>query len=418
MHWHEERLPGMKQPIQYERNLYLAAGVTTAREVGGDFEKSKRWQAESNAHTVISPRILVYPVVSKGRMGTPAEIRAWIRDAAARGADGLKIIAVDRDQLAAILDEAHRLGLRTTAHIGLEETNARDYVDLGVSSIEHFYGVAEAATAGAPRFRPDMNYNDEVHRFASAGTLFAQADRNKLSELVDDMIERKVGWSPTFSIYEASRDVVRAQNLPWFKEYLHPSLEAFFRPSRDNHGSYFLGWTSVQEAQWKEQFRIWMSVVREFGKKGGLVTTGDDAGYIYSVYGFGIARELELHQEAGFDPLEVIEHATWNGARMVGLEDRIGKVREGFTADLLVVNGNPLDDLKLLNPYGTDVMLVNGQQVSNYTAPAAGDRVQVVHGGGIEWTIKDGIPYHVPTLLREVREIVAKARETTRTTAP
>ena len=71
MHWHEERQPGMPQPIQYERNLYLAAGVTTAREVGGDFDKSKRWQAESNAHTIISPRILVYPVVSKGRTGSP-----------------------------------------------------------------------------------------------------------------------------------------------------------------------------------------------------------------------------------------------------------------------------------------------------------------------------------------------------------
>ena len=86
MHWHEERQPGMPQPIQYERNLYLAAGVTTAREVGGDFDKSKRWQAESNAHTIISPRILVYPVVSKGRIGTPAEIRAWIRDVKPRAA--------------------------------------------------------------------------------------------------------------------------------------------------------------------------------------------------------------------------------------------------------------------------------------------------------------------------------------------
>ena len=107
MHWHEERQPGMPQPIQYERNLYLAAGVTTAREVGGDFDKSKRWQAESNAHTIISPRILVYPFVSKGRTGAPAEIRAWIRDIKQRGADGLKIIGVDRDQLEAIMDEAH-----------------------------------------------------------------------------------------------------------------------------------------------------------------------------------------------------------------------------------------------------------------------------------------------------------------------
>src|SRR5260221_13626337 len=80
MHWHEERQPGVAQPIQYERNLYLAAGVTTAREVGGDFDKSKRWQAESNAHTIVSPRILVYPFVSKGRTGSPAEIRARIRD--------------------------------------------------------------------------------------------------------------------------------------------------------------------------------------------------------------------------------------------------------------------------------------------------------------------------------------------------
>src|SRR3954469_8391551 len=418
MHWHEERQPGMPQPIQYERNLYLAAGVTTAREVGGDFDKSKRWQAESNAHSIVAPRILVYPVVTKGQFGKADEIRTWIREMKRQGADGLKIIAVDRDQLETILDEAHALGLRTTTHIGVEETTARDYIELGVNSIEHFYGIADAALDGVQRFPPDMNYNDEVHRFARAGELWEQADRGKLSRVVDMMIAHKVGGSPTLSIYEASRDVVRAQNLPWFRDYLHPSLEAFFRPSVDNHGSYFLGWTSTQEAHWKQQYRIWMDVLHEFGKKGGLITTGDDAGYIYSMYGFGIARELELQQEAGFEPLDVIEHATWNGAQMIGMEDRLGKVREGFIGDLLVVNGNPLDNLKLLNPYGTDVMLLNGRQVSNYTPIGPNDRLQVVRGGGIEWTIKDGIPYHVPTLMREVREMVSQAREHPRVTTP
>jgi imidazolonepropionase-like amidohydrolase len=418
MHWHEERQPGIPQPIQYERNLYLAAGVTTTREVGGDFDKAKRWQAESNAHAIISPRMLVYPVVSKGRFGRADEIREWIRDMRRKGADGLKIIAVDRDQLEVILDEAHTLGLRTTAHIGVEETTAKDYIELGVNAIEHFYGIADAALGGVQKFPPDMNYNDEVHRFARAGELWAQADRGKLSEIVDMMVARNVGWSPTLSIYEASRDVLRAQNVPWFKDYLHPSLEAFFRPSRDNHGSYFLGWTSTQEARWRKQYRIWMDVLREFGAKGGLITTGDDAGYIYSMYGFGISRELELHEEAGFEPLEVIEHATWNGARMLGLEDRLGKVREGFIGDLLVVNGNPLENLKLLNPYGTDVMVVNGRPASNYTPVGPADRVNVLRGGGIEWTIKDGIPYHVPTLMREVREMVTHARERTRATTP
>jgi len=157
--------------------------------------------------------------------------------------------------------------------------------------------------------------------------------------------------------------------------------------------------------------------VVEFARKGGMVTTGDDAGYIYSMYGFGISRELELQEEAGFHPLEVIEHATWNGARLIGMEDRLGKVREGFLADLLVVNGNPIENLRLLNPYGTDVMTVNGKVVSNYAPVAPVDRVQNVRAGGIEWTIKDGIPYHVPTLMREVKDMVARARrEQTRTT--
>src|ERR1700704_2964400 len=161
-----------------------------------------------------------------------------------------------------------------------------------------------------------------------------------------------------------------------------------------------------------------MDAVREFADKGGLVPTGDDAGCIYSLYGFGISRELELHEEAGFHPLEVIEHATWNGAKLLGMEDRIGKVREGFIADLLVVNGNPLENLKLLNPFGTDVMMLNGKIVSNYAPVIHGDKAQNARGGGIEWTIKDGIPYHVPTLMREVKEMVARARaERPRSTA-
>src|SRR3989442_446007 len=263
-----------------------------------------------------------------------------------------------------------------------------------------------------------MNYANEVHRFGRAGELYAQADPEKLHKVIDAMVAKHVAWDPTFSIYEASRDLVRAQNQPWFKDYLHPSMEEYFRGSTENHGSYFFGWTSTQESNWRRQYRIWMDAVREFAHKGGRVTTGDDAGYIYSMYGFGIARELELHQEAGFHPLEVMEHARWNGAKLIGMEDRLGKVREGFIADLLVVNGNPLENLKLLNPYGADVMMVNGKPMPNYTPIGSGDRVQNARGGGIEWTIKDGIPYHVPTLMREVKEMVTKVRERRGVLAP
>ena len=107
MHWQDER-GGVPMPIQYERNLYLASGVTTTREVGGDFEKSKRWQAESAANTAIAPRMQVYWVPNRGN-GTPEALRANVREAKARGADGLKIFGMDRDQLEAVMDEGGRV---------------------------------------------------------------------------------------------------------------------------------------------------------------------------------------------------------------------------------------------------------------------------------------------------------------------
>jgi hypothetical protein len=179
------------------------------------------------------------------------------------------------------------------------------------------------------------------------------------------------------------------------------------------HGTFWIGWTEDQEVKWRKNYEVWMAAVREFGLKGGLVTTGDDAGYLYgSLYGFGISRELELQHEAGFHPLEILRHATTNGAKVLGLDDRLGRVRTGFVADLLVINGNPLENLRVMSPYGADLMSYNGQTISNYSATVKpGDpNVKQVHGGGIEWTIKDGIPYHVPTLMKEVKELVTKGR--------
>jgi imidazolonepropionase-like amidohydrolase len=403
MHLQDER-GGIPQPFQYEANLYLAAGVTTVRDMGSDIEKSKGWRAQSAAHTLVAPRIQIYTPSWRGRgtgPETPATVREGVRWAKAAGADGLKIFGIDRDLLEAVLDEAHVQGLRTATHIAVEETNARDFAELGVTSIEHFYGVADAALDGIQDFPADHNANNEVHRFGRAGELYIQANLNRarLSEVLDLMVAKHVAWVPTFSIYVASRDLVRAQNLPWYRDYLHPAMAEYWEPSLANHGSYFIGWTNTQEVRWKKSYRVWMDAVREFAIKGGLVAAGDDAGFIYSLYGFGYLQELELMEEAGFHPLEVIRHATVNGAELLGLGDRLGRIRQGYVADLLVVNGNPLENLHVLNPCGTGVNVNN----------------QNVRGGGIEWTIKDGIPYHVPTLMKQTKHIVDEARSKKKT---
>lgn len=400
MHWQEER-GGLPLPIQYQRNLYLAAGVTLTRENGGNFQKSKQWQAESAANTIVAPRMQVYWVVNKGN-GSADAIRANVREAKLRGADGLKIFGMDRDQLEAVMSEAKVQGLRTTAHIAVEETTARDFIELGVDSIEHFYGIADAALDGVQNFPPDMNYSDELMRFAHAGELYAQANPAKLEKVIDEMVAAGVTWSPTLSIYEASRDLIRAQNLPWYRDYLHPALQAFFEPNLANHGSFFTRWTNTMEVRWRQQYRLWMDALHSFGTKGGRITTGDDAGFIYSLYGFGLIRELELQEEAGFHPLEVLKHGTANGAALLGMGDRLGRVRTGYLADLLVINGNPIANLHVLNPYGIEEVRDG----------------RLVRGGGIEWTIKDGIPYHVPALMAEVKAMVDDARKGSRTTSP
>jgi len=127
---------------------------------------------------------------------------------------------------------------------------------------------------------------------------------------------------------------------------------------------------------------------------GGVVGAGDDAGFIYTLYGFTFLSELELLQEAGFHPIDVIQCATGNNARLMGLEKELGRVRAGFLADLILVDENPLANLKYLYPTGV-LDIKDGKPVVR---------------GGIKWTIKDGIVYSTPALMKDVKDMVQKAR--------
>jgi imidazolonepropionase-like amidohydrolase len=325
---------------------------------------------------------------------TPDEARQAVRRIKQEGGDGVKIFGMDEDIMEAAVSEARALGLRVAHHVGVEETDARHDAAFGVTSIEHWYGVPDAALRGSQDFPDWYNYNDESHRFRYAGRLWREADPRKLEKVLSEMVANQVSWCPTFVIYEANRDVQRAENQPWFKDYLHPVLEEYFVPHPANHGSYHWDWTTTDEVFWRENYQIWMKAVRAFADMGGVVGCGEDAGYIYMLYGFSLIRELELHQEAGFHPIDVVKHATSNNARILGLEGELGRIRHGWLADLILVEGNPLKNLKVLYPTGT-LDRVDGE---------------VVRTGGVRWTIKDGYVYDAPALLRDVKEMVSEAR--------
>ena len=395
-HLQDER-SGVAQPYDYTLKLWLACGITSVREVGADTtQKVIAIRDRGTRGELASPRLFVYGRFSNAPVPqTPFAARARVRELKAMGVDGIKILGIDRDVMQAMLEEAHAVGLRVAHHAGVEETNAWDDARFGTTSIEHWYGIPDAAVVdGRQHFPSAYNYRNETDRFRWAGRLWREADPVLLGRVLDTLVAAKVAWVPTLDIYEASRDLQRAQTQPWFADYLHPTLEDYFRPDPSNHGSYFFGWSSTDEVYWKENYRLWMSALRDFERKGGLIGVGDDAGFIYQMYGFGLIRELELQQEAGFQPMKVIQHATGNNARILGREADLGRVRAGYLADLVVVKGNPLENLKVFYPTGVDDVRDG----------------KVVHDGGVEWTIKDGIPYSGPTLLAEVKSMVTQAR--------
>jgi imidazolonepropionase-like amidohydrolase len=133
---------------------------------------------------------------------------------------------------------------------------------------------------------------------------------------------------------------------------------------------------------------------------GGRVTVGSDSGFIYQLYGFGTILELEMLQEAGFHPLEVIRSATMYGAQALhnpkGQEIEFGVIRPGLLADLIIIDENPIANLKVL--YGTGAVRLNDET-------GTPERI-----GGVKYTIKDGIVYDAKQLLADVATMVEEQK--------
>ncbi|MEX2456249.1 MAG: amidohydrolase family protein, partial [Balneolaceae bacterium] len=170
----------------------------------------------------------------------------------------------------------------------------------------------------------------------------------------------------------------------------------FYAPDRRAHGSYWFDWGTEQEVEWKENYRLWMQFINDYKNRGGTVTVGSDAGYIYKLYGFGYIQELELLREAGFHPLEIFQSASLKAAEVLGVDDELGTIEVGKLADLIIVEENPQENLKVL--YGTGAIRVNEDN-------------EAVRVGGITYTIKDGILFDAKQLLKDVEEMVETSKE-------
>ena len=400
---------------EYTYKLWLAHGITTVRGVAlGPMEWTLSERDRSAKNEIVAPRIYVYERPGNGEdwkdgsINDPETARKWVRYATRKGVDGLKLGAFRPDIMGALLDEAKKQKLGSTAHLaqtGVAQMNAIDAARLGLGAMTHYYGLFEALYKNhdVQPWPVDMNYTNEQDRFGQVArqwNMIHERGSDEWDALLKEFKELDFILDPTMTAYLASRDVMRARNADWHEKYTLPSQWEFYQPSRVYHGSYYYDWTTWDEVAWKNFYRVWMSFLNDYKNIGGRVTVSSDAGYIYNLYGFSTIEEMELLQEAGFHPLEIFRGATMHGAQAIfdpkGEKIQFGVVRAGMLADLAIVGENPVQNLKVL--YGTGAVRLNDET-------GRAERV-----GGILYTVKDGIIYDARQLRKDVEKMVQKQK--------
>jgi hypothetical protein len=369
-------------------------------------------KARSDKNEIVAPRIFNYQRPGagwdKGAIDTPDAARDYVRWAAANGVDGLKLGSMRPEIMSALLDEAKTLGLGSTAHLaqnGVAQMNAIKAARLGLGTVTHFYGHFESLLKDyvVQPWPVEMNYSDEQRRFGQVARLWDKIHGPGTPEwkaYLEEHLKLGTVFDPTMTIYSAGRDVMRMRNADWHDTYTLPSLMDFYAPSRSSHGSYWFDWTTEDEIAWRNFYQVWFKLLNDYKKMGGRVATGSDSGFIYQTYGFGYVLELEMLQEAGFHPLEVIQAATMNGALTLvepkKQAPQFGVLRAGLLADMVIVDQNPLQNFKVL--YGTGAVRLNDKT-------GRAERV-----GGVKYTVKDGIVYDARQLLADVAAMVEKQK--------
>jgi imidazolonepropionase-like amidohydrolase len=399
---------------EYAYKLWLAHGVTTVRGVSlaaNAFSVSEK--ARSAKNEIAAPRIFNYQRPGsgwdRGGTDTPAKAREWVQWGKANGIDGLKLGAQQPDIMEALLDEAKKQGMGSTAHLdqgGVAQMNAIKAARLGLGTVTHFYGHFESLLKDyvVQPYPVGQNSNDEYMRFGQVARLWDKIHEPGSPEwkaYLQEHLKLGTTFDPTMTIYSAGRDVMRFRAAEWHDKYTLPSLMDFYAPSRTNHGAYWYDWTTEDEVAWRNFYQVWFRLMNDYKKMGGRVATGSDSGFIYQTYGFGYINELEMLQEAGFHPLEVIQSATMNGALTLHEPQKkpieFGIVRAGLLADMVIVDQNPLQNFKVL--YGTGAVRLNEKTQ------------RPEHVGGVKYTIKDGIVYDAKQLLADVATMVEKQKK-------
>jgi hypothetical protein len=318
--------------------LYLAAGVTTVRDCGNelDFIRSVRDAVETGKG--LGPRVLLACVVDGPgeSIGTDVlrsatEIPALVQKFRKAGCAQVKIYsALDPTLIRPLARAAHAVGMTVTGHVpdGIGVVHA---VEAGMDMINHLQFVVRGLLP--PSYGPDRSLPGAVFRRAIEEIDLDSAPARKT---IAFLARRRVVVDPTVALTELF------SHTPAEIKALEPGLAKVARPLAEPLGSMGVRPEDAEGAH--RRWGINLAVLRALHRAGVPIVAGIDQ----AIPGHSLHRELELYVEAGFTPMEAIQAATLVPARAMRRDRELGSVTRGKRADLILVDGDPLADMKAL----------------------------------------------------------------------
>jgi imidazolonepropionase-like amidohydrolase len=323
---------------EYEVNpvIFLANGVTStfpAGEVDPDGMRAARERIDAGKQ--VGPRIYNSgPYFGTARPGwvsarmTPDSIEAEVDLWAARGVRGFKAKGIQPAQLEALIAAAHRHGVTVTGHLDSgfrNSVNPRDAIRMGIDRIEHFMG-GDAITGDKPAY-------------SSLEVL--DVGRPEVRRIIDLYLASKTVYDATLTAYGYYGRREPAVYTQWIDEmsFLTPRARDVVNatlPRRVNE-------------QFERIYHVKRKEIRAFYDAGGAdqITLGTDhPSWGEFLSGFASHRELQALVMAGIPASVALRIGTINGAHALGVSDRLGTIETGKLADLFVVSGNPLEDIR------------------------------------------------------------------------
>jgi imidazolonepropionase-like amidohydrolase len=314
--------------------IYLAAGATTVRDVGNEFEFITAVRdAVANGHG-LGPRLLLGGVVDGTgplalgveRVDTPEQAKMWTDKYHDAGFQQMKIYSsVQLEELKDVTAEAHRLGMTVTGHVP-EGLNAYQAIDAGQDQINHIQYIADIMLPALP---------ENASRLDRAKAR-AEIDMNspESKKAIAFLVQHKTVVDPTLALMEfftASTAKTPVSIEPGVAK-VAPELAAILgdAPPPSAHAD-------LQEKAFQKEVEI----VGALHKAGIPIVAGTDQ----TVPGYSLYREIELYVQAGFTPLEAIQAATIVPARVMGVDKELGTVEPGKRADLIILDANPLESI-------------------------------------------------------------------------